>query len=167
MRCGRRPLRWRPKRSWGVRPANAKRARSLRKIRRNAVNEPVIVQGAAPYAATVERLRVAIADAGNTVFAVIDQAAAAQTAGLTLRPTTLIVFGNPKGGTPLMDAHPLAALALPLKILVWDDGGTKIAYAQMAATLAAYGVAADDPRVRAMDGALASLAQAGAQPPLA
>lgn len=131
------------------------------------MNEPVVVQGTAPYAATVERLRAAITNAGNTVFAVIDQAAAAQTVGLTLRPTTLIVFGNPKGGTPLMDAHPLAALALPLKILVWDDGDTNIAYTPMAATLAAYGVDGADPRVRAMDGAVATLAQAGAQAPLA
>lgn len=146
---------------------NAKRVRSAREIRRNALNEPVVVQGAAPYAATVARLQAAMANAGSTVFAVIDQAAAAQTVGLTLRPTTLIVFGNPRGGTPLMDAQPLAALVLPLKMLVWDDGGTKIAYTPMAAALAAYGVGAGDPRVRAMDDALASLAQAAAEAPLA
>ena len=63
-----------------------------------------------PYSETIERLSKAIIDGGNTIFATIDQAAAAQTVGLPLRPTTLIIFGNPKGGTPLMDAFPLCLL---------------------------------------------------------
>ena len=66
------------------------------------------------YGETVERLMSAIAAAGTTLFAQIDQSAAAENAGLRLRPTTLLVFGNPKAGTPLMDAFPLAALDLPL-----------------------------------------------------
>jgi len=72
----------------------------------------------------------AILDAkGIMVFAVIDQAAAAQTVGLTLRDTVLIVFGNPAAGTPVMAAAPLAGLDLPLKVLIWDDAGiTRISY---------------------------------------
>ncbi|GAA1118328.1 hypothetical protein GCM10009630_15070 [Kribbella jejuensis] len=58
------------------------------------------------------------------VFATIDQAEAARSAGLTLRDTILIIFGNPAAGTPIMSAAPLAALDLPLKLLIWDDNGT-------------------------------------------
>lgn len=66
---------------------------------------------------------------GVTVFAVIDQAAAAQTANLTLRDTVLIIFGNPAAGTAVMAAAPLAGLDLPLKVLIWDDAGvTRLSY---------------------------------------
>ena len=85
------------------------------------------------YAQTVERLTKAITDAGNTIFASIDQAAAATSVGMTLRPTTLIVFGNPRGGTPLMAAFPLMALHLPLKLLVWEEDGVSVGYADVAA----------------------------------
>ncbi|MGA9419046.1 MAG: DUF302 domain-containing protein, partial [Candidatus Cybelea sp.] len=59
------------------------------------------------YSETLAKLTKAMTDAGNTIFATIDQAAAAAGVDMTLRPTALIVFGNPKGGTPLMDAFPL------------------------------------------------------------
>ena len=64
---------------------------------------------------------------GLKVFAVIDQRAEAQAVGLDMLETTLVVFGNPKAGTPVMVAAPLAALDLPLKLLVWadDDGATR------------------------------------------
>ena len=73
---------------------------------------------------TVARLSAAIEGVGAKVFATIDQAAEARDAGLGLRPTWLLVFGNPRAGTPVMDAFPLAALDLPLKLLVWqaEDG---------------------------------------------
>jgi uncharacterized protein (DUF302 family) len=70
---------------------------------------------------TVATLAKAIETAGGTLFAMIDQAAAAKAVALDLRPTTLIVFGNPKAGTQLMDAFPLTALDLPLKLLIWED----------------------------------------------
>ena len=57
------------------------------------------------------------------MFAVIDQAAEARQAGLALRDTVLVLFGNPAAGTPVMAAAPLSALDLPLKFVVWDDGG--------------------------------------------
>jgi uncharacterized protein (DUF302 family) len=111
-----------------------------------------------PYSETIERLSKAIIDGGNTIFATIDQAAAAQTVGLPLRPTTLIIFGNPKGGTPLMDAFPLVGLELPLKLLVWEgDGNVSVAYVTMSEIAARYGVAGMDERIAAMDRAVDGL----------
>ena len=110
------------------------------------------------YAETIETLKEAIVKAGNTIFACIDQTAAAQGAGLTLRPTMLIVFGNPRGGTPLMDAFPLVALDLPLKLLVWEDSlGVNVAYVPMSDIAARYGVTGMDARIEAMDRAVDSL----------
>src|SRR5271156_4949725 len=71
---------------------------------------------------TVARLVEMVEARGMKVFAVIDQAAEAHTAGLQLRPTTLVIFGNPIAGTRVMEAVPLVALDLPLKVLVWADG---------------------------------------------
>jgi uncharacterized protein (DUF302 family) len=72
--------------------------------------------------ATVSKLTQLATDRGMKIFAVIDQSAEARSAGLELRPTTLVLFGNPAAGTPVMEAAPLAALDLPLKVLVWADG---------------------------------------------
>ncbi len=111
-----------------------------------------------PYSETIERLSKAITDAGNTIFATIDQAAAANRAGLSLRPTALIIFGNPKGGTPLMDAFPLVALELPLKLLVWKEGDeVYVASLAMSEIAARYGVAGMDERISAMDRAVDAL----------
>ncbi|HEX3369713.1 MAG TPA: DUF302 domain-containing protein [Candidatus Cybelea sp.] len=110
------------------------------------------------YQVTLSMLKERIAAGGNTIFAEIDQAAAAKEAGLHLRPTMLIVFGNPKGGTPIMDAFPLAALDLPLKLLVWEDGdGVAIAYVPMSEIAARYGVTAMEDRIAAIDAALERL----------
>ena len=75
---------------------------------------------------TVADLSAAIEGAGAKIFAVIDQAAEAKAGGLDLRPTCLIVFGNPRAGTPIMEVAPPAALELPLRLLVWEakDGQT-------------------------------------------
>jgi uncharacterized protein (DUF302 family) len=82
-----------------------------------------------PVAETVSRLTSMISAKGIRLFAVIDQSAEARQAGLTLRQTTLVIFGSPAAGTPVMAAAPLAALDLPLKVLVWDDDGqTKVSY---------------------------------------
>jgi uncharacterized protein (DUF302 family) len=78
---------------------------------------------------TVARLTDLVASRGMKLFGVIDQSAEAQQAGLQLRATSLVMFGSPLAGTPVMAAAPLAALDLPLKVLVWDDGGqTKVSY---------------------------------------
>ena len=71
---------------------------------------------------TLDRLTEAISGAGAKVFALIDQSGEAKAAGLSLRDTKLLIFGNPAAGTPIMQAAPLSALDLPLKILVWADG---------------------------------------------
>jgi uncharacterized protein (DUF302 family) len=79
--------------------------------------------------ATVSKLTELVMDRGMKIFAVIDQSAEARNAGLDLRPTTLVLFGNPAAGTPVMEAAPLAALDLPLKVLIWaDEDGTYVSY---------------------------------------
>ena len=83
-----------------------------------------------PVAETVDRLASAIRAAGAKLFVVVDHSGEAQRVGMALRDTKLLVFGNPAGGTPAMVASPLAALDLPLKILVWmdDDGAVWMSY---------------------------------------
>lgn len=71
---------------------------------------------------TVSRLSDLITERGMKVFAVIDQSAEARRVGLDLRPTILVLFGSPSAGTPVMESEPLAALDLPLKVLVWAEG---------------------------------------------
>jgi uncharacterized protein (DUF302 family) len=89
------------------------------------------------FADTVKRLTDLLAEKNVKVFDVIDQRAAAREAGLDLRDTTLVIFGSPAAGTPVMDAVPLSGLDLPLKVLIWDDAGqTKVSY-YAPATLAA------------------------------
>jgi uncharacterized protein (DUF302 family)/ketosteroid isomerase-like protein len=93
---------------------------------------------------TVERLLGLIQAREMKVFAVIDQAAEARDVKLRLRPTTLVIFGSPVAGSPVMDAAPLAAMDLPLKILVWDDNGqTKVSYIGPAEIADRYGLDAD------------------------
>ncbi len=86
---------------------------------------------------TTSKLTGMIAAKGMKLFGVIDQAAEARQAGLTLRETVLVIFGSPAAGTPVMAASPLSALELPLKVLVWsDDGQTKVSYYAPAALAA-------------------------------
>lgn len=88
---------------------------------------------------TVARLSAVLAAREVKVFAVIDQAAEAEAVGLHLRETRLVIFGNPKGGTPVMQAAPLAALDLPLKVVVWQHGNeTKISYVEPAELVRRY-----------------------------
>jgi len=74
---------------------------------------------------TMDRLEAEVRAKGMTVFARIDHAAGAAEAGLELRPTELIIFGNARGGTPLMQASQTAGIDLPLKALVWQDAAGK------------------------------------------
>ena len=94
-------------------------------------------------AGTVAKLTGMITAKGMRLFAIIDQAAEARQAGLTLRETTLVIFGSP-AGTPVMAASPLAALDLPLKVLIWaDEGQTKVSYYAPAALAASHHLTAD------------------------
>jgi uncharacterized protein (DUF302 family) len=90
---------------------------------------------------TVSRIRTVLEAKGVTLFAVIDHSGEARAAGLELRDTKVVIFGSPIAGTPVMAAVPLAALDLPLKVLVWDDGGeTKLAYTAPAELAERYGL---------------------------
>ena len=75
---------------------------------------------------TVETLTNILKSKGVAVFALIDHSGEAEKVGLKMRPTKLLIFGNPKAGTPLMLASPSSAIDLPLKILVWEDAQEKV-----------------------------------------
>jgi uncharacterized protein (DUF302 family) len=87
-------------------------------------------QSAHGFHETVVLLRAAIVRRGLTLTAEIDHAAAAEAQGLVLRPTVVLIFGNPRGGTPLMDLAPTLGIDLPLTLLVWKsaEGMVWIAY---------------------------------------
>ncbi|MGA3103172.1 MAG: DUF302 domain-containing protein [Terriglobales bacterium] len=70
---------------------------------------------------TLARLQTILKEKGMTVFALVDHSGEAEKAGLAMRPTQLLIFGSPKGGTPLMVAAPRLAIDLPLKALAWQD----------------------------------------------
>src|SRR5271170_5455991 len=75
---------------------------------------------------TMDRLAAEVTSKGMTVFARIDHAAGAKEAGMPLRPTALLIFGNAGGGTPLMQANQTIGIDLPLKALVWEDASGKV-----------------------------------------
>ena len=86
----------------------------------------VTVHGNHSVDQTVEKLETMLQTKGIKLFAVIDHSGEAERAGLHMRPTKLLIFGNPKAGTPLMLASPTTAIDLPLKILVWEDNGGQV-----------------------------------------
>ena len=93
---------------------------------------------------TVSRLEELVRAKGMKLFSVIDQSAEARGVGLELRDTTLVVFGSPVAGTPVMEAVPLAALDLPLRVLVWaDEEKTRVSYYDPVALAARHNVSAD------------------------
>ena len=75
---------------------------------------------------TVDRLKAILAERGLQVFALVDHSGEAEKVGIKMRPTKLLIFGSPKGGTPLMVAAPSLAIDLPLKALVAEDAGGKV-----------------------------------------
>jgi uncharacterized protein (DUF302 family) len=75
---------------------------------------------------TVERLKGILQSKGVRLFALIDHSGEAEKVGMKMPPTKLLIFGNPKAGTPLMLAAPSSAIDLPLKILVWEDAEGKV-----------------------------------------
>ena len=108
-----------------------------------ATDERGVVTKLSPrsVADTTTRMTDILAAKGVKLFTVIDQSAEARQVGLHLRDTTLVIFGNPQAGTPVMAASPMAALDLPLKVLVWDDGGqTKVSYYAPAEIAARHGL---------------------------
>jgi uncharacterized protein (DUF302 family) len=83
----------------------------------------IVTESSASYSDTAARLAAAITRRGLTVFARIDHAAAARGVGLELPPEEVFIFGNPQAGTPLMQKDPRVGYELPLRILVWQEGG--------------------------------------------
>ena len=112
---------------------------------------------------TMDRLEAAVQAKGMTVFARIDHAAGATAAGLSLRPTEVLIFGNAKGGTPLMKSVQTIGLELPLKALVWQDasGNTWLSYNDPAWLAKRHGTGAEtEPAVNNMTAALSAVAKA-------
>ena len=112
---------------------------------------------------TTNRLEAAVRAKGMTVFAHIDHAAGAVEVGLPLRPTDLLIFGNAKAGTPLMQAVQTLGIDLPLKVLVWQDasGVTWLSYNDPRWLAKRHGAGADiEAAAGGMSGALAALARA-------
>src|SRR5438309_5142172 len=75
---------------------------------------------------TVEKLKGILQAKGIALFALVDHSGEAGKAGMQMRPTRLLIFGNPKAGTPVMLAAPSSAIDLPLKILIWEDAQEKV-----------------------------------------
>ena len=116
---------------------------------------------------TMDRFEAALKAQGLTIFARIDHAAGAAEAGLPLRPTELLIFGNAKSGTPLMQADQAVGIDLPLKALVWQDasGKTWLSYNDPAWMAKRHGLGnAVDATIAAMAGLLSATAKAAAAP---
>ncbi|WP_372611111.1 DUF302 domain-containing protein [Aquicoccus sp.] len=130
-----------------------------------AVGEIVNVKAERSVAETMDALEAAVNEAGATIFARVDHAGGAASAGMELAPEELLIFGNPQLGTPAMQADPLAGLHLPLQVLVYQDdaGQVWLAYEDPAATLSELqGISDDAPYLAKMSGALENLTKRAA-----
>ena len=116
----------------------------------------VTVVSAAAFDSTLARLERAVVAKGLTVAAKIDHAAAAQRANLTLRPTTLVIAGNPAAGTPLMQADQTMGVELPLRFLVWQgkDGKARVSYDPIKSSAARHPVGGRDELLARMTTAI-------------
>lgn len=123
-----------------------------------------IVSKTSPYpvAETIDRLKAAVEKAGATVFARVDHAGGAAKIGDDLRPAQMLMFGNPKLGTPAMKAAISAGLDLPLRVLAYqdDNGTTQLIYHAPSSLSADHGVPADAEVIKKMTGALNKLTDA-------
>jgi uncharacterized protein (DUF302 family) len=119
----------------------------------------VVTRSTSGYAETTRRLIEAITSRGLTVVARIDHAAAASTAGLELAPEEVVLFGNPRAGTPLMQSDPRIGVELPLRMLVWEDGdGALLGYNDPRELAARYDVEPHHETLEMMSALLAALA---------
>ena len=131
----------------------------------NAADGLVVVQSPLSAKDTMDRVQDNAEQRGLTIFARVDHAAGAAKVGKELPPTELLIFGNPKGGTPFMECAQTVAIDLPLKILVWEDadGQVWLGYNDPAFIAARHGVP-ECPSVAMLSKALASLAAASTAP---
>jgi uncharacterized protein (DUF302 family) len=111
---------------------------------------------------TVRRLEELLTKRGIHIFASIDHAAGARQAGLSLRPTQVLVFGNPQVGTPLMQSNQTIGIDLPLKVLIWEDdkGQCRLTYNDPDFLARRHGIHDRTDAVKAMSAALDALAHA-------
>jgi len=118
------------------------------------------------YADTLRRLLEGIESRGLTVFARIDHAASAREAGLELAPEEVVLLGNPRAGTPLMQHDPRIGVELPLRMLVWEDAdGASVGYNDPLDLAAHYDLEPNRATLEAMSSLLASLAREAAGGP--
>ena len=110
---------------------------------------------------TMDRLAASVTAHGMTIFARIDHASGAAEVGMSLRPTEVLIFGNPKGGTPLMQAQQTFGIDLPLKALVWQDenGKTRIGYNDPHWLAARHGVSGQEKLLAVLTNALETVAK--------
>ena len=116
---------------------------------------------------TIDRLEKIVASRGLSVFVRVDHAAGAAKVGLMLRPTELLIFGNAKGGTPLMQDEQTAGIDLPLKVLAWEDAGGAVwlTYNDLAWLARRHGLGGDShAAVAALSAILATMADFMARP---
>jgi uncharacterized protein (DUF302 family) len=119
----------------------------------------LVTRSGSDYAVTVERLVEGIERRGLTVFARFDHAAAARESGMELADEQVVVFGDPRAGTPLMQSDPRIGLELPLRILVWrDPEGVLLGHADPRDLRTRYDVAEHDDRLERIGKLLADLA---------
>jgi uncharacterized protein (DUF302 family) len=123
----------------------------------------LVTQSSVDHAATVAGLLAAIERRGLTAFATFDHAAGARDVGLELAEEQVVVFGNPKAGTLLMQSDPRVGIELPLRILVWDQGSqTMLGYRDPIELQAAYDVSAREQVLEQMSSLLADLVREAA-----
>jgi uncharacterized protein (DUF302 family) len=135
--------------------------------RTSAANAGLVTLPSAFSAAeTVERLKALLVNKGIQLFAHIDHAGEANKVGLRLRPTQVLIFGNPQAGTPLMQSQQTIGLDLPLRALVWEDeaGVVWLTYHPLDFLARQHQVADRDEVVKALDAGLTALVRAATSP---
>lgn len=128
----------------------------------------VIVKSSYGAKETADRVERLVKERGMTLFDRIDHAEGARKIGMELRPTEVLIFGNPKGGTPLMQCEQSVGIDLPLKMLVWKDeaGVVRVGYSNPESLKDRYGIKGCDEVLRKMKGALETLASDASRPGL-
>jgi uncharacterized protein (DUF302 family) len=131
-----------------------------------AANAIVTVASASPFDSTLARLERSITAKGLTIAAKVDHAAAAKRANLTLRPTTLVIAGNPVAGTPLMLADQTMGVELPLRFLVWqsEDGKAHVSYDPIKSIASRHKISGRDELLAKMTGAIEAIVKDATQP---
>jgi uncharacterized protein (DUF302 family) len=131
-----------------------------------AENKMITRKSSHSVAVTLDRLEAGLKEKGIAVVARIDHAAAAKKADMTLKPTQVLIFGNPKLGTPLMQSNPVIGLDLPLKVLAWEDaaGVVWVGYTAPADLVARYQIGDRAEVVQKMTGVLDALTTQATNP---